>query len=67
MNILKVRGLSGEVDHYIVLDRTDRIDIKQVPNCTAYRFYAHGADSDLDIMIARAEADKIRMELQKFM
>ena len=62
--MLKVTGLSGEIDHYINLDRCDRIDLKKLPNCTAYNFYAHYTYGDINIAITHAQAMHVQQVLE---
>lgn len=63
-HMLKVTGLSGETDHYINLDRCDRVDLQKLTNCTAYKFYAHYTHGDISIVISQAEASRVRQALE---
>ena len=66
-HILKVTGLSGEVEHYINLNRCNRIDLKKLANCTAYNFYAHYDHGDINIVISHADATHVRRVLEDFL
>lgn len=62
--MLKVTGLSGEVEHFINLNRCNRIDLKKISNCSAYNFYAHYDDGDISIVISHLEASNARQALE---
>lgn len=64
--IIKVTGFSAEVEHYINLSFFDRIDLKKLPNTTAYRFYLHSPNSELDIVISHTEAQRVREALEEW-